>query len=174
MTGEFDSVISSAKQVEQELENAGYLQDFYSPLQKERVVVGVMRVRELGRSGAELSEEQLAALERGPGLVRNPAPQLSRAEIFARSHSLNNYEVYFKENHGPFAEYYCQTPAFQRFLIIYPELSDYLFSISKEEQNPLVLRAIIDESYDLMRQLVDIGDAHVIVDGAIRSSALCT
>ncbi len=100
-------------------------------------------------------------------MVKEAAPQRSHAELPFTN--LNNYMAHFGES--DFSEQYRQKPAYQRFAILYPDLNAYLLELGKNaplDEAPYsytVSRAVINESYDVMRQLVDVNDPYVTIDG---------
>ena len=115
----------------------------------------------LGLSPSELTPEQLAELEAGPGRVVSRAELASRREL----NSLGNYWLHFGDG---ISAMYRETPHYKRFEIIYPELADVLLDKVHLFRTgvggtfiDLTLLEEVDQTYDIMCELVDENDPYV-------------
>lgn len=124
--------------------------------------------------GTDNLDEREQALIAGPGQVNSVAPQLTYREIREKYSGFNNYQAYFSGETSYIGQIYRQQAVFQRFSIIYPELTTYLFELEAEyydlssrEQHldsfarPNTIQEIISSSYDYMREQLDIDDMYV-------------
>lgn len=128
---------------------------------------------------SELSADQIAALEAGPGRVINPAG-LFLTPASELPH-LNNFFMYFESGVDSFIiGIYREQPYRKRFSIIYPDLTAQLeaevasghrfvgdFSFMDNPTGRLFAMA-----YDLMRDQVDLSDPQLISDGKVNNYLL--
>lgn len=111
--------------------------------------------------------EQLQALEEGPGIVKVPAQM---EEIDENTWLGVNFEAYFNASPESFgSSIRRQQPVFQRFQILYPELSSALDRPdSRLDHSQEELR----QAYRIMAQLVDQNDPYVMKDGKVNPKYL--
>ena len=130
---------------------------------------------ELPPSQPVFSTEQLEQLHAGPGTVRTPVDILSSSDI---KNNLGNFYLHFLRS-GMIPDIYRQQPHFQRFTIIYPDLTDELERTLDEGTRGLTqlgeqlhsLPALLN-AYELMRGLVDANDPGVTQSGVIDNKFL--
>lgn len=122
----------------------------------------------------ELSPEQIAAIEAGPGFVTNPAGPFL-APVSELGH-LNNFFMYFAGPETFIGGIYHQLPYRQRFGILYPELTVELETHVASGYNPVGDISFMETptgrlfatAYDLMRDQVDVADPGVLENGQVR------
>ena len=120
-----------------------------------------------------LSDEQLDALDKGPGRVVTPV----ELERFTDPLDLNNFALYFSDEGSIAGVIYQRIRCNRRFAIVYPDLTEFLRAnflvlrdsgVSSADKAQVLLRA-----YDLMAGLVDRDDPGVVgADGRINGRYL--